>query len=45
MIEAIQRIARYLGGMSYVDFRQDTKTQDAVIRNVEIIGEAARGIT
>lgn len=45
MIEAIQRIARYLGSMSYADFRKDTKTQDAVIRNVEIIGEAARGIT
>ena len=45
MVEAIQRISRYLDGMSYADFRKDTKTQDAVIRNVEIIGEAARGMT
>lgn len=45
IIEAIQRISRYLESMSYADFRQDTKTQDAVIRNIEIIGEATKGIT
>ncbi|MCX5646754.1 MAG: DUF86 domain-containing protein [Phycisphaerae bacterium] len=30
--------------MSYDDFLADRKTQDAVIRNVEIIGEAARSL-
>lgn len=45
ILEAVQRISRYLGGLSYDDFRRDTKTQDAVIRNIEVIGEAAKGVT
>lgn len=28
--------------MEYADFLQDYKTQDAVIRNIEILGEAAK---
>ena len=43
--EAIQRIETYIGTMSYEAFLDDTKTQDAVIRNIEIIGEAAKGIS
>ena len=43
--EAIQRIQSYLGDISYEAFLDDTKTQDAVIRNIEIIGEAAKGIS
>jgi uncharacterized protein with HEPN domain len=43
--EAIRRIQTYLGTISYEAFLDDTKTQDAVIRNIEIIGEAAKGIS
>lgn len=43
--EAIQRIESYAGGMSYEDFLGDIKTQDAVIRNIEIIGEAVKGVS
>ncbi len=43
--EAIQRIESYVSGMSYEDFLDDSKTQDAVIRNIEIIGEAAKGVS
>jgi uncharacterized protein with HEPN domain len=43
--EAIQRIESYTGGMSYEDFLGDIKTQDAVIRNTEIIGEAVKGVS
>jgi uncharacterized protein with HEPN domain len=43
--EAIWRIQTYLGTISYEAFLDDTKTQDAVIRNIEIIGEAAKGIS
>lgn len=43
--EAIIRIRRYLRGMSYKRFLTDTKTQDAVVRNLEIIGEAAKSIS
>jgi len=31
--------------MDYGGFVQDTKTQDAVIRNIEIIGEATKNIS
>ena len=43
--EAITRIEEYAKGLTYSDFMQDKKTQDAVVRNLEVIGEAAKGIT
>lgn len=45
MIEAIERIQKYTHGMSYEQFAADTKTVDAVVRNFEILGEAARHVT
>jgi uncharacterized protein with HEPN domain len=44
ILEAIERIQRYVDDMSEVAFLKDQKTQDAVIRNLEIIGEASRNI-
>ena len=44
ILEAIDRIRRYTAGMDGNLFRSDLKTQDAVIRNLEIIGEAVRQI-
>ena len=41
---AIQRIQRYVGGLSDTAFAADDKTQDAVLRNIEVIGEAARNV-
>lgn len=43
--EAIQRIQYYLDDISYEVFVVDIKTQDAVIRNIEIIGEATKNIS
>jgi uncharacterized protein with HEPN domain len=43
--EAIKRIQRYTRGKSYEAFLQDTMVQDAVVRNLEIIGEAAKGFS
>jgi uncharacterized protein with HEPN domain len=43
--EALQRIAAYVTGMTYESFVADSKTQDAVIRNLEILGEAAKNIS
>lgn len=40
--EAMRRIRRYTKGMSYKNFMKDSKTQDAVVRNLEIIGEAVK---
>jgi uncharacterized protein with HEPN domain len=40
--EAINRIISYTLKMDYEEFQQDYKTQDAVIRNIEILGEATK---
>ena len=42
ILTAVARIRSYVQGMSYDAFRTDYKTQDAVVRNLEVIGEAAR---
>jgi len=44
ILEAIDSIREYTHGMGYEEFIQDKKTQDAVVRNLEIIGEAAKNI-
>ncbi|MEW6002563.1 MAG: HepT-like ribonuclease domain-containing protein [Nitrospirota bacterium] len=36
--EAMKRINAYIGRMEYKEFLKDVKTQDAVVRNLEIIG-------
>ncbi|MBM4141710.1 MAG: DUF86 domain-containing protein [Nitrospira sp.] len=43
--EAVDRIASYTKGLTYKKFLLDRKTQDAVVRNFEIIGEAAKNIS
>ena len=42
IVDSIERITAYVDNMSYDEFMADLKTQDAVIRNIEIIGEAAK---
>lgn len=39
--EAIEKIKRYTAEHTFDTFSEDSKTADAVIRNFEIIGEAA----
>ena len=41
ILESAQKILDYTAGQSFEDFTKDSKTVDAVIRNFEIIGEAA----
>jgi uncharacterized protein with HEPN domain len=43
--EAIEKIEGYVSGLTFEQFSKDTKTVDAVIRNFEIIGEAANNIS
>ena len=43
--EAVRRITVYTTAMTYEAFVADTKTQDAVIRNLEIIGEATKNLS
>jgi uncharacterized protein with HEPN domain len=42
--ESINKIKSYTSGMSFEMFQNDDKTIDAVIRNFEVIGEAANRI-
>jgi len=42
--QAIARIERYLADVDYAVFLDNEEKQDAVIRNLEIIGEAAGNI-
>ena len=41
MLEAARLVEEFIEGMTLEQFLQDRKTQAAVERNVEIIGEAA----
>jgi len=41
IIESGTKILDYIGDMNFDSFLKDSKTVDAVIRNFEIIGEAA----
>ena len=42
IIEALEKIHNYVDGMSMEGFLADSRTSDAILRNLEIIGEAAR---
>lgn len=43
--ESIERIISYTNDMEYTEFSQDYKTQDAVVRNIEIMGEATKALS
>ena len=42
ILEALVRIGEYVDGLSYEAFSRDRKTVDAVVRNFEVVGEAAK---
>ena len=45
ILDAISRIEDYIHDIRYKDFMDDHLTQDGVIRQIEIIGEAAKRIS
>ena len=44
ILESIERIEEYTEGYDFETFTKERKTIDAVLRNLEIIGEAAKHI-
>ena len=44
IVTAAGRIATYVAGQTRESFASDTKTVDAVVRNLEIIGEAVKQV-
>ena len=43
--QAISNISEYTAGMDAAAYLKDKKTQDAVIRNFEVIGEACNNVS
>lgn len=44
ILTSLENIAEYTKGLDLESFKSDKKTVDAVVRNLEIIGEAAKNI-
>ena len=44
IVECCEKVIRYASGMSAEDIAADDKTFDAIVRNLEIIGEAVRHV-
>jgi uncharacterized protein with HEPN domain len=44
MLDAIYQMSRYTAGMDEPTFLGDRLIQDAVVRNIEILGEAAKNV-
>lgn len=45
ILDAIGEIETYIAGMSWEDFLDDSKTQSAIVRQLEIIGEASKHLS
>ena len=44
ILQAITKIREYTAGLSPAAFQGDAKTLDAVVRNLEVVGEAAKAV-
>ena len=44
ILDCIERIEEFIGDMNFDQFLQDDKTSSAVVRKLEIIGEATKNI-
>ena len=44
ILESSEKVQRFTADMKQSDFLEDERTYDAVVRNIEIIGEAAKHI-
>ncbi|MEX0762937.1 MAG: DUF86 domain-containing protein [Dehalococcoidia bacterium] len=42
ILNACRKVRRYTAGMTLDEFQQDEKSYDAVVRNLEVVGEAAK---
>ena len=45
MVEACARVIEYTTGLDAAGLRADRKTIDAVVRNLEVLGEAAKRVS
>jgi uncharacterized protein with HEPN domain len=45
MLDAAKAIQQFMSGVSEEEFFSDRKTRDAVVRNIEVLGEAAKSLS
>lgn len=45
MLEACERICSYVAGLNERTLRADSKTVDAILRNLAVLGEAAKRVS
>ena len=45
MTESCEKVLRFTHGLTQAEFTADEKTYDAVVRNLEIVGEAAKQVS
>ncbi|MBI4712922.1 MAG: DUF86 domain-containing protein [Planctomycetes bacterium] len=45
IMEAIEAIEQFVRGMEFEELKRDDKTSSAVVRKLEIIGEAAKNVS
>ena len=45
MIEACERVVAYSEGFDAAALRSDVRTVDAIVRNLEVLGEAAKRVS
>ena len=45
MLIACERMMKYTENLSYDDFKRNEMVIDAVVRNIEILGEASKNIS
>jgi len=45
MIDSMDQISEYTNKITHEEFHENRLVQDAVVRNLEIIGEAAKNIS
>jgi uncharacterized protein with HEPN domain len=44
MLDSMERIMEYTDGLTFDEFQESNLITDAVIRNLEIIGEASKNV-
>jgi uncharacterized protein with HEPN domain len=45
IIECCEKVENYAAGVSEADFKNNKMLQDAVVRNIEVIGEASKNLS
>lgn len=45
ILECCDRVAEYIVGVSEADYHANTMLQDALVRNIEVVGEAVKNLS